>query len=478
MNRIVIVLVLGVVICGVVLWFVAFRDEGLPKVDLDKAQAEIKKYDQAKTDLAGYVTLVSKALEEHPDLFSAFPRAKKWPEQCRDDLAVLNEGDPTRATLEKVIQENRSKDRGRLDELRLNLSRARDEVVARAGGIANVVQRALRFAENMKESVAALKADHEHVKGVDVAGLQARATQATKDWPGKRSDLEQRIGSITDAQKRALDQWKPVAAIADAGAVRTITKADAGRLAQAAQTIHDARQWVDRGAGELPGLIEQLYWSRDRILVDMDIREAKEVTFHLKIKIIRTRAVPKGQQVQKETTEQWEQVSKSEYERRKNQLGMAIEQKPAGRYDHEATRVAQPPGYRYIASPSVRRNHYGYWGYGHGYRYWHWYPRYHYMHSMYWGSRYGAITPRDYSGFRSANQSGRSYLGRGRGGRAAFGSAGTATKSKYSGSKYVRTGGLRQTRYVKSGGSYRGSKYARSSYRSSSRSGSRFGGGK
>ena len=251
-------------------------------------------------------------------------------------------------------------------------------------------------------------------------------------------------------------------------------------------TIGESRRQLDQGLPALPVLVEQLYWSIDRILVDMDIQEGPTVTFRHKIKTIRTRAVPAEQEVNKKVTESWKPVSKSEYERRKGQLGLAIEQKPAGKYDQEVERVAQPPGYRYVAEPSVGRNHYGYWGHSRGLYYWHWYPRYHYMHNTYWGRSYGRVRQRDYESYAAANRSGRSYEGRDQAGRKAFGSTGSATKSTYAASKYVKTGGHRNTQYVRSGGTYRGSKYTsrRSSHRSSgrsssgwSRSGSRSGGG-
>ena len=41
-------------------------------------------------------------------------------------------------------------------------------------------------------------------------------------------------------------------------------------------------------------------------------------------------------------------------------LGMAIEHKPAGKYDTESERVAQPAGFAYMAPPG-QSNQYGHW---------------------------------------------------------------------------------------------------------------------
>ena len=46
-------------------------------------------------------------------------------------------------------------------------------------------------------------------------------------------------------------------------------------------------------------------------------------------------------------------------------LGMAVEHKPAGKYDTESERVAQPAGFAYMAPPG-QSNQYGYWDHAAG----------------------------------------------------------------------------------------------------------------
>ena len=189
----------------------------------------------------------------------------------------------------------------------------------------------------------------------------------------------------------------------------------------------------------------------------------------------------------------WQIVDKRTYESMKDKLGMSVQHKPAGKFNHEATSLVQPPGYAYMCSPSQRRNHYGYWRPYGGYFLWHYYRPYYPMRGWLWGRRYTPVRDTMYNSYDANRRSGRTYFGSDDHGRRLYGSNGTVTKRNYASSSYVSTGGFKNTQYVKSGGTYRGSRYVQtsprastsrssSSYRTSSysrRSGSRSGfGGK
>jgi hypothetical protein len=172
---------------------------------------------------------------------------------------------------------------------------------------------------------------------------------------------------------------------------------------------------------------------------------------------------------------------------------MTLETKAAGKFDREAERQVQPPGYAYIASPSEGKNRYGYWENRNGSSFWVFYGRYALMRDLFWGhGNSGWLNERSYRDFDNHRRSGRVYYDKSTTGGQRFGKGGTFTNSRYSGSEYVRSGGYREfrERAQRRSTRYSGSRYSSRSTRSSPRStsfgssrgrsfgGSRFGGGK
>ena len=157
-------------------------------------------------------------------------------------------------------------------------------------------------------------------------------------------------------------------------------------------------------------------------------------------------------------------------------LGMTVEHKSAGKYDHEVVRVAQPAGYAYIAPRSQGRNQYGEWRSGSGGSFWVFYGQYALMRTLFWGPRYDRpIYANDYDRYSRHHRYGRTYYGTDATGRRRYGAGGSFTSSRYASSNYNRSGGFKSSRYVQSGGTYRGSRYETRTSRSSA---SRFGRGK
>jgi hypothetical protein len=233
---------------------------------------------------------------------------------------------------------------------------------------------------------------------------------------------------------------------------------------------------------QMSELIGQLYWSWDKILVDMEVQEGELVTFRQKFQTTRTRALilPEGKEDEAEDAAIikddaiWQMVDKTTYDSMKNHLGMSVQHKPAGKFDHEATSLVQPPGYAQMCPVSERRNHYGYWrSYGGGYH-WLYYRPYYSMRRHYWGSNYSPVTNTMYDSYDSHRRSGQTYFGSDSVGRPLYGSQGSVTKRHHAASQFVSKDGFKNTQYAKSGGTYRGSRFARAAATSTSRSSSSY----
>jgi hypothetical protein len=145
----------------------------------------------------------------------------------------------------------------------------------------------------------------------------------------------------------------------------------------------------------------------------------------------------------------------------RNDLGMAIEHKPAGRYDSESEHVAQPAGFAYMAPPTQASNQYGYWEHRDGRNFWVFYGQYALMRDLLFNHGYQPVERGEWEGYRTYQNRGQTYYGQEPGASTPkYGSQGTATENRYSGSTYAQGGGFRDSKYASKPGSYRDSKYA------------------
>src|SRR5262249_49097252 len=139
--------------------------------------------------------------------------------------------------------------------------------------------------------------------------------------------------------------------------------------------------------------------------------------------------------------EKWVQVSQANYEGHKNNLGMAIEHKSAGKYDVEAERVAQPPGFAYVAPPG-QTNQYGYWDHRDGRDFWVFYGQYALMRDLLFNHQYYPLPRTDWEEYRTYRSRGETYYGRDTttGGAPKYGTQGSSTQERYSSSTFAKGG--------------------------------------
>jgi hypothetical protein len=156
-------------------------------------------------------------------------------------------------------------------------------------------------------------------------------------------------------------------------------------------------------------------------------------------------------------------VSEATYQAMRNDLGMAVEHKPAGKYDSEADRVAQPAGFAYVAPPAVGSNQYGRWEHHDGRDFWVFYGQYALLRDLLFNHQYRPLDRGEWEGYRTSRDRGWTYYGHDESaGRSApkYGTNGTATQDRYAGSTYARGGGFRESPYATRSGGYRESPYA------------------
>jgi hypothetical protein len=112
-------------------------------------------------------------------------------------------------------------------------------------------------------------------------------------------------------------------------------------------------------------------------------------------------------------------------------------------------------------APAGQRNQYGYWDNSGGGSFWVWYGQYALMRDLLFNHSYRPM-PRweydDYSTYRQRNQT---YYGRDTAtATPKYGTSGTTTQERYSGSTFAKGGGFKDSKYASKPGGYRDSQYS------------------
>jgi hypothetical protein len=290
--------------------------------------------------------------------------------------------------------------------------------------------------------------------------------RAGADWPAKRPDLESRLAGLRALAAEPERTWQSSAEARRRAAASDAAGVDYAALLGAAGAVKAAATDLPKRGEELKALAGQLYTGWDKVLVDMEERgTGKAREYNQKIRTVRTRIEDVESKKSAITSEeQWTDVSRETYLARRDHLGMVVEHKSPGQYDSEAESVAQPAGFAYVAPPSVRSNQYGYWDRRDGRDFWVFYGQYALLRDLLFNHGYQPLPRYEYEQYRGYAQRGQTYYGRdtSAGGTAApkYGSQGTATQERYSGSTYARGGGFKDSSYASRSGGYRGSQYS------------------
>lgn len=295
-----------------------------------------------------------------------------------------------------------------------------------------------------------MKAAHDSVHDADFAGVSRTVEKAEQDWPAKKADLDRRLQTLRSEPDRAEQQWQATAGERQAASEGKATGAEVATLIQADNVIESAASFP-ADAQQLETLSGQLYYASDKVLEDLDQEhDGPSLVYREKIKTVRTEfadALDKSPQTS--TDVDWVNVEPAAYQAVENDLGMAISHKDAGLYDSEAQTTAQPAGFAYIAPPTVGSNQYGYWTHNEQGSFWTFLPQYLIMRELFWGNSYRPIVINEYNSYYTYARQGRTWYGEtSPAAPPKYGTHGTFTQERYAGSRYVQSGGFKNSAFA------------------------------
>jgi hypothetical protein len=452
------------VLLGVLMVAILFAGlDGLPREVRAQISTERSALDAAKAQLAADKDEVTREVAADPALFQGVMASRQWPGQLAQDDAVLQSAARDMDELTRLDKANKKSDRQRVESLLLHERGLREQAVNGAGAVRKDAAHWVDMKKRLPETVQAMDRDYKTIHSFDFTPVVSTVQKAEGDWPQKKADLESRLATMKAAIAQDDELWNRTADSRKAAAAGDLAHVEFGSLISAADALHTSAADLPAKATEVKALTGQLYNSWDKMLVDMETRGiGADRSYDQKIRTVTTHLADASAKTGEVTSdEKWVVVPQSTYKAEEKDLGMAIEHKAAGQYDSEADRVPQPAGFAYIAPPSVGSNQYGYWNHSGGQSFWVFYGQYALLRDLLWNHNYRPLPPYEYDGYYSSRRMGQTYYGRDEAaGGSRYGTAGSATKERYSGSSYAKSGGFKDSQFASKSGGYRDSKFS------------------
>jgi hypothetical protein len=402
------------------------RDISLENQNVQDAERQVAKVEAA----------LNANLAKAPDLFRDAAEPLTWKTSISEAKADLRAAETDGRELAKLVERNRPDphisfllaDERRLRERALKKAHSSDEAVAKW----------LDYKRDPAAFLAKINHEKEAVRTFDVAPAAKTVHRAEQDWPAKKTVLETRLAALTNNTK-----------VADVP-----SQASAGVLVAEEETLSHQASTLSMQSQQLQAECGQLYDSWDKILTDLDKPHyGPETLYRERLKTVRTHLIDVPlKKSETHSEEHWVDVSEASFHAVENDLGMAIAHKDAGLFDSEAQNTPQPPGFSYVAPPSVGSNQYGYWSHSGGESVWTFLPQYLILRELLWNHDYHPVMVSEWNSYRVAQNSRTTYYGRATPtAPPKYGTHGTFTQSHYADSRYVQSGGFKGSAYASGG---------------------------
>jgi hypothetical protein len=438
--------------------------DGLPRGLKSRIEAEQKELAAAQTRFHATQDEVLRDMQTESLLFQGIGSSKQWPDQLSQSLGNLQYASRDMDQLEQIRKQNRRDQEQQAETLLAQEHDLRTKALDSAAGIQKDATHWIDLKQHLPDAVTAMARDDQAVASFDVSSLASLVQHTETDWPDKKADLDGRVAALQQEIAASQAAYQKSADARRAASAGDTAHVDYQTLFGAADQLKAADADLTAKSNEIRELSGQLYDSWDKLLVDMDTRgHFGGKTWNQDIRTVSTHypdaSLREGQTA---SNDKWVQVSEATYDSEKNDLGMAIEHKAAGKYDNEAERVAQPAGFAYIAPVAVGRNQYGYWDHSGGQEFWVWYGQYALMRDLLFNHDYRPLGRYEWEGYRDYWSSGRTYYGSdpNYGNAPRYGTQGTSTPNRYSGSTFAKSGGFKDSKYASKAGNYRNSQFA------------------
>ncbi len=394
---------------------------------------------------------VNQEVAADPDLFRNTPAPARWTADFQAASETLHTAEDTDRDLNQLAARNRAGERGRAESLLESERTLRRKALDQSQAIVSDAGYWVNFRHNLPANLERMKQEDAAVHSVDLGPLTKTVEKAENDWPGKKNVLETRLSAVHGIQDDAETLWDKTANERQQASSNNIAEPQLAELIEASDTLRADSRNIDQQSTDLRAATGQLYDSWDKILVDLD--KDRDGAYRERIKTVNTHFTDvAAKQSEISSSEQWVAVPEPAFQAVENDIGMSLAHKDAGLFDSEAVTTPQPAGFAYIAPESQGSNQYGYWTHNGDHSVWTWLPQYLLLRELLWNHSYRPVVLDEYRGYRTAEQVGRTYYGRTTPtSPPKYGTHGSFTQTSYASSRYVQSGGYRNSAYASHG---------------------------
>lgn len=455
------------------------REEAMKSLDgLEKRIKELsaivdraeKRYEAVAAHLRQLKVLAAQSGERVEGLIEAHPsvrglaNGRGWPRACKWAAGQAESLGKEHAELGELLKQptmDKAKQLlAKLDEL----DRRRGEIAARVDSLRQRVDGLRDFLDKREHYVAKAKADALALQQLPVGDLGQRVETYATTYPFNAAEIRRR----GDVVLHLGDQSRELVADIERMAQLPLQEVDPQAFYRRTIQLTKLRSRAKDQLQAMGRQLDQLDHGFTRFLTDMEIKEGYDVTFHQQIKTLHLDA-----QLNNRLTGAWKKVSEAEYKRDEGHLGMALESKALGYFDDQKRTKVSPAGFSLVGHPR-----FGAWKQER----WVFSTQAQPVERVFWAAFYAPVERSNHKSWRLAPAA---WFGTDEWGHARYGSQGSLTRKIYASSKFVRSDGWKNTRYKKSGGKFRGTRYEKKptrrstvvvggGYRSRSSSGPRY----
>ncbi|SEH08918.1 DUF4178 domain-containing protein [Candidatus Venteria ishoeyi] len=488
LNRLTIPLVLAIVVTGLMTldYFDTLKNNALQaSSDYEQTQKQLSALSQGSADV----------LQKEPWVSTVYPASAQWQNQInqqRQHLQQLKRKELNQ--LQTILAQDSSWALTSTPALVAVVNQVLVPVNYERKTISDKLQELRTFKKNLPQKLKQYQFHYNLTQPAFLQKLQQRKQQAIKLWSAKNPQVATRLNAVwqqgkfdqidaLSAQTRKL--WSANLEAYQQAKAMQISPAVYQELPKAWDNMAQLTLSVQKQGKELTGLMRTLNTQWETQLVDMEIIEGNEIQFFHTYQIVTTTlsddALISPDNVKSKLEQAYQnhiarkrvKVSKTLYNQQEPFMGMTLEYKKLGQF--QPLQHIIPLGYSFLSPLESEKNYFGFWRQGQ----WQWLPPYAQWSKALWGAFYRP-TFSDMQAFLASGQ--RPWLARQQSNRVRFGNLGAFSLAMFAGSKYYLNNRYRQSRYITSGRTWRGTRYESSSssgsYRGSSSSGSYSGGGK
>jgi hypothetical protein len=432
------------------LWVLASCVGGLsPGLRRDIAD-EHNRLQQAAREINHSRETVEQEVAAHPQLFQNASAPAQWKADFETARQTLQKAKETDRDLAGISARDRAESRGEAEQLLARVRMLRRNAIDQSQTIVAAADHWMNFRHDLSSNLSEMERRYRAIRSADLAPIGKVVERAEIDWQAKKEVLAARLATLRSVPDEADAVWKKTADTRQIASSGNATDSQLATLIEASDTLTSDAQKVETQPTELTAQAGQLYDSWDKILTDLD---KNDNLYRERIKTVRTHLVDvQSKQSETSSSEQWVPVSEATFNSVENDVGMSLVHKDIGFFDSEAVTTPQPAGFAYIASESQGSNQYGYWTHEGDHSVWTWLPQYLLLRELLWNHAYHPVFLNEYRGYRVAEQVGRTYYGQPTpAAPPKYGTHGSFTKTSYASSRYVQSGGFKNSVFASHG---------------------------